>query len=71
MTPLGMIIAGPIADAVNSIQIVYIGSAILSILASIVLIFQPKVIKLLKDGEKLSLQVQDESDKPVEQEIIE
>jgi DHA3 family macrolide efflux protein-like MFS transporter len=62
MTPLGMIIAGPIADAVNSIQIVYIGSGILSIIAALVFIFQPKVIQLLKDGEKLSLAAHNESE---------
>ena len=66
--PIGIIIAGPIADAIDSIPLFYTGIAILSILTSILFLFRPKVINLLKEGEKLSHQVNDESEKTIEKE---
>jgi MFS transporter, DHA3 family, macrolide efflux protein len=67
MSPLGIIIAGPIADSLDPIafsginfsldpiQIVILACALLSMVFTIVLLYRPKVLALLREGKRLSL----------------
>ena len=73
LQPVSIILSGIIADNINSItlpfisitlnpiQIVYFLAGFLAIILTLVLLFRPKVIQLLKEGERLSISAVEQS----------
>lgn len=73
MSPLGIMISGPIADSIPSIElkfisftldpirIVFLACGVGATLMTILLLFRPKVFELLKEGERLSVDAEQEA----------
>ncbi len=65
-SPIGLLIAGPIADALGSIKLVFMGCGILSIIASLIAIFGKNFHTILSKGEEQA----NKTETPEEQEQI-